>query len=220
MEETEKGFGHTGGPTWAWGNWERSVYELLALGYPRLALARAQGIPFVPYYINIRTTFDNPDRNTNPEVGSDVKIIADTIIDQMVFRVTRDRVPQNVFQPQSDYFFNFQSGIEVKLNVVGSPKPSIAPRFTPLSTLADAVNGSGRFPHGIWVMTYQQQLQADFLARIQLPDFPTTVVLTFRCFTPATDKYDGVNLTDNDAVGQLRAKGIWVPDYYLTACKS
>src|SRR5262245_47635343 len=105
----EVGFGHAGGPTWAWGNWERSVYELLALGYPRLALARAQGIPFVPYYVNIRTTFDNPDRNLNPEVGSDVKIIADTIVDQMVFRITRDRVPQNVFQPQSDYFFNFQS---------------------------------------------------------------------------------------------------------------
>jgi hypothetical protein len=203
-------------------HWQKSVYELLALGYPRLALARAQGIPFVPYYINVRTTFDNPDRNLNPEVGSDVKIVADTIIQSIDYTITRDRTPQNVFQPQSDYYFSLQSGIEAKINVVGMPRPSIAPKFTPLSTLAKSVGTSGHgFPHGIWVMTYQQQLLVDFLARVQLPDFPTTVVLTFKTLTPATDKFDGVNITDREALIRLRDMcGFCIPDCYVTACKS
>lgn len=216
--EPKKGLGAIGTAA-SW--WEKGVYDWLRLGYPKLALACAQGIPLVPYYVNVRTTFDNPDRNLNPEEGSDVKIVADTIIDQMLVRITRDRVPQNIFQPQSDFYFNFQSGIEAKINVVGMPRPSIVPRFTPVSTIADAINGSGLYPHGLWVLTYQQQLQVDFLARIQLPDFPTTVVLTFRCFTPATDKYDGSQLTDSAALVLLRDKcGIAIPDCYTTACKA
>ncbi len=218
-EQVKKGFGALGGPT-TW--WEKGIYDWLQLGYPKLALACAQGIPLVPYYVNVRTTFDNPDRNLNPEVGSDVKIVSDTIIDEIAYTITRDRVPQDKFQPQSDYFFSMQSGIEAKINVVGMPRPAIAPRFTPLSTLARAPGSGGRnFPHALWVLTYQQQLQVDFLARVQLPDFPTTVVLTFRCLTPQTDKYDGSNLTDSLALMMLRDKcGIAIPDCYTTACKA
>jgi len=220
-EELKKGFGNLAAACGI-DHWLKSVYEFLALGYPRLALARAQGIPLVPYYVNVRTTFDNPDRNLNPEVGSDVKIVADTIIQEIEYTITRDRVPQNVFQPQSDFFFSLQSGIEAKINVVGMPRPSIAPRFTPLSTLAKAAGTPAPgFPNGLWVMTYQQQFQVDFLARIQLPDFPTTVVLTFKCLTPDTDKFDGVNITDRQALARLQELcGIQIPDCYITANKS
>jgi hypothetical protein len=217
MEDKKVGLGGLG----EFESWSNSVYHWLRLGYPKFALAAAQGIPLQSYYVNVRTTFDNPDRNLNPEVGSDVKIVADTIIDQIIARVTIDKTPQNVFDNQSRYYLNFTSGIEAKINVVGMPRPAIAPRFTPISTIADVVNGSGLYPHGIWVMTYQQQLQVDFLARIQLPDFPVTVVLTFRCFTPATDRYDGSNMTDTQALIALRDKcGIVIPDCYITACKA
>lgn len=219
-EKLQRGFGafpEGGGLS----SWEKSIYELLALGYPRLALARAQGIPFVPYYINLKTTFNDPSQPLIPDVASDVKIVADTIIDQVVARVTRDRTPLNVLQPQSDFYYGFQSGIELRMNVVGMPRPAIVPKFTPLSNFCDVVNGSGLFPKSIWVMTYQQQLQADFRASIQLSHFPTSVCVTFRCFTPATDKFDGVNLTDKEALIRLQSEcGIVIPDCYVTACKS
>jgi hypothetical protein len=218
QEQVKKGFGALEGAI-SW--WEKGVYDFLRLGYPKLALACAQGIPLVPYYVNVKTTFDNPDRNLNPEVGSDNKIVADTIIDQMVFLITTDRVGQNVLDYQNRYYQNLVNGIEAKLNVVGMPRPAVAPRFTPLPSLANTVAQSFTFPHGLWVLTYQQQLQVDFLARIQLPDFPTTVTLTFRCFTPQTDKYDGSQLTDSAALQLLRDKcGIAIPDCYTTACKA
>lgn len=217
-DDPKPGLGNLGGSV-DW--WTKDIYYWLRLGYPKLALACAQGIPLVPYIVNIKTTFDNPDRNLNPEVGSDVKIVADTIVDQMVFQVTTDKVPQNVFENQSRANAMLVNGIEAKLNVVGMPRPSIAPRFTPLPNLANVVSHTFSWPHGIWVLTYQQQLQVDFLARIQLADFPTTVTLTFRCFTPQTDKYDGSQLTDSAALQLLRDKcGIPIPDCYVTACKS
>ena len=73
------------------------------------------------------------------DVGSDVKIVQDTLIDGFVARIQNEGASANesVFQTQSDYFFNFQSGVEVKLDVVGAPRYSVAPTFTPLSTIAD-----------------------------------------------------------------------------------
>lgn len=220
MEEEKKiGLGACGGSGFA--DWQRSVYDLLALGYPRLALARAQGVAFDPYYFNVRATFDNPDENLVPQMGSDVKIVSDTIIDQMVARITFDKTPQNVFDNQSAYYFNFVSNIEMKLRVDGSPRPSIVPKFTPISTVMDMLNGSSKFPHGIWVLTYQQQIEVDFKARIQLPQFPTTVVLTFRAFTPdCLDGWVGTQMTDREALITLRDKcGIQIPSCYITACE-
>lgn len=220
MEEGEKkpGLGFSGS---GFADWQKSVYDLLALGYPRLALARAQGVSFDPYYFNVRATFDNPDENLVPQMGSDVKIVSDTIIDQMVGRITFDKTPQNVFNNQETYYFNFVSNIEIKIRVDGSPRPSIVPKFTPVSTVMDMFNGSSKFPHGIWVLTYQQQLEVDFKARIQLPQFPTTVVLTFRAFTPTDlDGWVGTQMTDKEALLALRDKcGICIPDCYITACK-
>lgn len=222
-EEGEKkiGLGGGGGGGSGFADWERSVYDLLALGYPRLALARAKGIPFVPYYVNVRATFDNPDENLVPQMGSDVKIVSDTIIDQMVGRVTFDKTPQGDFANQNAYYFNFVSNIEIKIRVDGSPRPSIVPRFTPVSTVMDMFNGSSKFPHGIWVLTYQQQLEVDFKARIQLPQFPTTVVLTFRCFTPDDlDGWVGTQMTDREALIRLRDEcNLCIPDCYITAGK-
>jgi hypothetical protein len=215
--EDKVGLGY---PGWGGeGSYEAGVYKFLRMGYPRLALAAAQGIPLVPYYLNVRATFDNPDVNIMPEVGSDTKIVSDTIIDAAVGRVTRDRVPANVFIPQSDYFYGFQSGIEVKVNVVGMPKPSISNKFTPLSNFCDMVNGNAHANAG-WVLTYQQQLQIDFLARIQLSDFPTTCIITFRAWTPDTTKFDGAQLPDSQALARLQACGYCIPDCYITACKS
>lgn len=202
------------------GSYQEGVYSWLRMGYPRLALAVAQGIPLVPYYFNVRATFDDPTVNLIPQVGSDTKIISDTIIDSVVGRVTRDRTPTNRFDPQSDFYYGFTSGIEVKVNVVGMPRPSIANKFTPLSNFCDMFNGDSH-ANGGWILTFSQQLEVDFsAARIQLSDFPTTVIMTFRAWTPDTNKFDGAQISANDALQRLVACGYVVPDCYTTATKS
>jgi hypothetical protein len=187
-----------------------SVEAWLRMGYPRLALARALGTPFQPYVFNVRATFDTPDVDTIPDQGADVKITSDTVIDAMIVRVTNDNVPQNVFQPQSDYFTNWQSGIEATLEVLGAPRYSVAPKFTPLSTLAELINPA-RWPHG-WVLTYQQQVKMTFFARNPLANFPTTVVCTYRGWTPVGERFQA--MPNDEAIAQLRAMGVVIPDFY------
>src|SRR5574341_452639 len=180
------------------------------MGYPRLALARALGTVFQPYVFNVRATFDTSDVDVVADQGADVKITTDTIIDAMIVRVMNDNVPQNVFQPQSDYFTNYQSGIEAKLDVLGAPRYAIAPKFTPLSTLAELINPA-KWPCG-WVLTYQQQVKMDFFARNPLANFPTTVVCTFRGFTPTGERFAA--MPNQQAINELRAMGFVIPDWY------
>lgn len=182
------------------------VQRMLEAGSPRLALAKAMGVPMAPYAINVRATFPDVDTPDVPNVGSDVKIVQDTLIDCLVTRITIDRTPTNVFQPQSDYFFNFQSGLEATLDVKGAPRYSVAPNFTPLSTLADMVNGNAKWPAG-WILTYQQQLFMSFHSRISpLPDAPITVVSTFRAWIPVGEMF--VQMTNREAFERLAKRGV------------
>lgn len=188
-----------------------SIDVWLRMGYPRLALARALGVPFQPWIFNVRGTFDSPDVDIVTDVGADSKVTQDTVIDSMIVRVTDDNVPQNVFDPQSNYFTNWQSGIEATLDVLGAPRYTIAPNFTPLSTLAELINPA-KWPSG-WVLTYQQQVKMTFFARNPLARFPTTVVCTYRGWTPVGDMF--VQMPNADAIQQLQAMGVQIPDTYL-----
>ena len=189
----------------------QGVYDFLAAGSPRLALARCLGVPFHPYIINVRATFADASVANIPSVGSDVIAVQDTLIDAMVVRVTNLNTPGNVFQPMSDFFFNFQSGIEATLDVQGKPDYPVAPRFTPLSTLADVVNGDSHWPNG-WILTYQQQLFMSFKTTLPLPAFPIGVVCTFRGWVPSNDMF--VHMKTREAVDQLASYGVdCSPDY-------
>ncbi len=190
------------------------VQRMLEAGSPRLALAKAMGVPMAPYVMNVRATFPDVDTPGVPDVGSDVKIVQDTLIDCMVVRVTNDTGGQsNIFQPQSDYFFNFQSGIEATLDVKGAPRYSVAPNFTPLSTLADVVNGNSKWPAG-WILTYQQQLFMSFNARIApLPFAPATVVCTFRGWIPVGEMF--VQMSNREAFERLAARGVTCDEKYV-----
>jgi len=201
------GFGPNG-----YGILATGVEEYLAAGYPRLALARAIGAPFAPYMINIKASFSDDTVTDVPEVGSDVKIVQDTIIDGMIVRVQSLNPPDNVFQPQSDYFNGFQSGITATLDVLGAPRYSVAPKFTLLSNLADAVNGSGRWPVG-WILTYQQQLQMSFHADVTLTNVPIDVWVSFRAWVPQNEMF--VQMSNMEALRQLRKEcGIEVDESY------
>jgi hypothetical protein len=204
------------------GGMEAGVYEMLALGSPRLAYAMALGVRLVPYYFNIRATFDNVDTTDIPTTGSDVKIVEDTLVESLLVRILNksSTANQNLFQAQSDWYFNWQSGIEATLDVQGAPRPTLAPKFTPLATLADAFNGDSRWPRG-FILTYQQQIEAAFHASVTLPFAPIEVVLTFRSRTPDNDMF--IEMTNKQAFDGLSKCGFQLNEDYcdrvLSVCR-
>lgn len=197
---------------------DAGVYAMLAAGSPRLALAKAWGIPLAPYMINVRATFPDTDTIVVPDVGSDVKIVSEVLIDAMVVRIQNLGVTanQNVFQTQSDYYFNFQSGLEATLDVVGAPRYSVAPKYTPLSTIADVINGQSHWPGG-WILTYQQQLEMSFKTTVTLPDAPMGVCCTFRAWTPVNDALSSDSMPNRTALKLLLDMGYSVPTGMIKA---
>jgi hypothetical protein len=189
------------------------VYEMLALGSPRLALCRAMGIRMAPYYFNLRATFVDSTMPDVEEVGTDVKIVQDTLIDEMCFTIFNKSTNANdtQFRTQSDYYFNKQSGIEMTLDILGAPRPTITPKFTPLANIADALFNDSRWPRG-FILTYTQQLQASFHASITLPQFPMEVVVTFQSWLPIIDKF--VDMKNADAFDGLRKCGFTIDQCY------
>lgn len=192
---------------------EAGVWAMLAAGSPRLALARALGVPLAPYIVNVRATFPTVDTADVPDVGSDVKIVQDTMIDALVVRLQNDNTPQNTFSTLSDYYYNFQSGIEATLAVNGAPRYDVAENFTPLSTLADVINGNSHWPAG-WLLTYNQQLFMSFHSRVTLPFAPYEVICTFRGLVPVNDMFMRNRLSDDRVFAMLSDCGIDCCDSY------
>jgi hypothetical protein len=191
-----------------------ACYAMLAIGSPRLALARARGVPFAPYFVNIRATFPDTATTVVSSVGSDVKISQDTLVNEMLVRVF-NRSPTanlNQFQAQSDWYFNWQSGIEATLDIQGAPRPTIADRFMPLANMLDAFNGTSR-RGGYFLLTYQQQLFMSFNATVTLPTAPMEVVVTFACEEPVSQAF--VRMDNSTAIDYLRSEfGIEITDAY------
>lgn len=198
------------------------VYAMLQAGSPRLALAKAMGVPLAPYIINVRAIFPDTDTTVVPDVGADVKIVQDTLVDALVVRIINESntANQNQFQTLSDYFYNFQSGIEATLDVVGAPRYSVAEKFTPLGNLCDAVNGDSHWPGG-WILTYQQQLMMSFRTTVNIPAAPVEVICTFRTWTPTNDMF--VAMSNREAMDRLGEIGFHCDDNYkqrmLSICR-
>jgi hypothetical protein len=191
------------------------VYSMLAAGSPRLALAKARGVPLAPYMISVRAVFPDTSVTLVPDVGSDVKIVQDTLIDSLVIRIQNESTTanQNQFQTLSDFFYGYQSGIEATLDVQGAPRYAVAPKFIPLSVLGDPNNGVGHWPGG-WVLTYQQQLFMSFQAKILLPTAPIEVICAFRGWVPVTEAF--VSMTNREAINALTSEfGIALDQSYI-----
>lgn len=215
MEIAKKVFGLGCGPDGGGcGPLARGVYDFLSMGLPRLALARALGVPFAPYVMNVRATFDTTDAQIIPMRGADVKVSQDVLVDAIIVRVGTDRPAPNVFTPQSDFFNQYMNGVEATLAVQGAPRYVVSEGYTPLSSLGDVANGV--WPRG-WGLTYQQQIFMGFQSRFALPDFPTTVVVTFRAWQPATQMFE--MMPSKEAIERLVKCGVEIPECYLLDCK-
>ena len=194
------------------------VYQMLAAGSPRLALAKAYGIQMAPYTVNVRGIFSDTTTAVVPDVGSDVRFTQDTLIDSVNFRIFNesDTANQNVFQAQSDWYYTFQSGIEATLDVLGAPRYTVTPKYTPLANFCDAFNGSAKRMGG-WVLNYNQALQMSFNAKVTIPTAPIEVVVTFNAFIPVWDEL--VSMTNREALNRLRDDcGIEISENYTRRC--
>ena len=193
------------------------VYTFLAAGSPRLALARAMGIQLAPWMVNVRATFPDTSTSSVPDVGADSKFTQDTIVQSMLFRITNlsQTANQNQFQAQSDWYYNFQSGLEATLDVMGAPRYAVAPKFMPIVNLADAFNGSAKVGAG-WILSYQQQLKMSFNAKVTIPTAPIEVVVTFQTLVPVWDEL--VQMTNREAIVRLKECGFDISDSYATRC--
>jgi hypothetical protein len=193
------------------------IYAMLAAGSPRLALAKARGVPLAPTVVNVRAIFPDTTTAIIPATGSDTKIVQDQLVDAMVFRVQNESLTanQNVFQAESDFYYGIQSGLEATLDVKGAPRYTVCDRFTPLSTLADMVNGTSHWPGG-WVLTYQQELFMSFRTTVLLPFAPIEVIATFRTWAPVTLEFQGASMSNREACGLLQSEfGITLETAYV-----
>lgn len=195
---------------------EDGVWALLAAGSPRLAYARAIGCPFQPFFVNVRATFGSTDTTDILDIGSDIKIVQDTLVDCLVVSIRNQSATANlsIFQPQSDWYFKQQSGFEAKLQVQGGPRYSVAEKFTPLETLGDTFVGDSKWPGRpwLWILTYQNQLFMDFHATVTLPYAPIEVVCTFRTYNAIGPRW--MAMTNDEAYTGLADCGIVVSDAY------
>jgi hypothetical protein len=193
-----------------------TLWEFLEMGSPRLALARARGVPFYPWTTSITVPFTSVSPSVQPNVGADSKFSQDMWIESAIARVTSQNTPTNQFDTLSDFFGNFQNAIKCKLYVDGSPRFDIVTKFTNLSNVFDITNPKSL---GGWVATYNQQLVMDFSVAFPLAAgaLPIELQCTFRCYGPIGEAYS--RMTNETAFERLRDEfGIECVDAYVNQC--
>ena len=107
------------------------------------------------------------------------------------------------FQSLSQFFFEQQSGLTARINVLGSPKYTVSPFYQPLKLLV-AMFDEG-WPGG-WFLNYTQGISMDFSASLPLASFPTTVTVAWKMWQPLDIDY--VHMTNKTAWEGLGKLGL------------
>lgn len=191
--------------------WRTMPIRRLALYSPQIALCMARGDQLVPFVASCKATFADSTVSNIPNVsleGGQSPIVQASVIDHVDYQINQ----QNAFagqtlKPLADFFFGLQSGISATLDVLGAPRYTVAPFFTPIRTLAAFLKRA--WPSG-WFLNYQQGIKMSFNADIPLPSTPVTVAFTFCMWTPAGETY--VRMQDETAFAGLRKCGVDVPN--------
>lgn len=84
-----------------------------------------------------------------------------------------DVFPNQIFKPQFDAFLKQNTGIIVKLEILGGPKYLVSPQYTPLENLVNMVRAD-RWPAG-WPLFKMQTLEGLF----QLVQSPGSVPVSY-----------------------------------------
>jgi hypothetical protein len=173
------------------------IRQMLAMGSPRLALAKALGVPMAPYAIRVAATFSTASQAAALDQGQDVKLIQDVIIDDIRYQVDNQNTGSGDFDYLNDYFFSLQSNFEATLKVTGAPRFDIYPNYTPIAQI--------RRPTCGWVLSNTQGIRMDFQSNVTLPFFPVKITFVFEGRTTHWAKL--VEMSSGDALNALQALG-------------
>ena len=213
------GAGLGGGGAWGGGGFGDgatkipNMWQFLEMGSPRLALARALGVPFAPWMVSCTAEFTSASPSTQPNIGADTKFSQDQWIDAAIARVTSQNTPTNQFDTMSDFFQNWQNAFKCRLAVGGAPRFDVIPEYTRLSTAFDVTNPRWL---GSWIVTYDQQLIMDFTSTFPLAvdSLPLEIQCTFRCWGPIGEMF--TKMTADEAFMRLaRDFGIECNDAFM-----
>lgn len=191
-----------------------SVYQLLAAGSPKLALARALGIRFVPYLIPIKAEFEQQDPDLIPSLGSKTKILQDCIVQSLLVKLQNGNAPDGTFASMRDYFFNYQSGVEATLKIQGAPRYGVAEDYIDIALLADVVGNAAEWPN-CWILTNNQQPMMSFQSTVKLPFAPYKVTAVLRTWTPEGE-WD--HISPAECLAELEKRGIDIGSYRNQYC--
>jgi hypothetical protein len=174
------------------------IKEMLALGSPKLALARALGVPLAPFTMRVVGQFSTVSQSQSVSNGSDIKTIQDLIIDDITYQVDTQVTPTGDFDNFNYAMFALQSNFEATLRVVGSPRYEVYPNYTPLAQI--------KRPAGGWIITNSQGLSMDFQANVALQNAPVKITFVFQCRTTHWNKL--VDMTGGEALRALQKLGV------------
>lgn len=190
----------------------KGLIDQLAVKSPRIALAMAMGIQFVPYTPSVIANFTSTAAGTNVAgQGLNGQIVQDSIVDRMVILVLNNTTLTGTFDALSNYFLALLSGgISATLDVTGAPRYSVTPDFTPLTCIADLVGSPGAWPSPWVIAGRNQSIKMSFTATVALP-FTLTVTTTFRMWQPVGDLL--VEMSNQEALDRLAKLGYSPPNY-------
>lgn len=181
------------------------VKQLLEWGCPVLAYARAKGVPLSPMTFKIQGIFQQVSDDLVPDIGNTQKIVVPTIVDQIDVQVDNQNTPAGL-DSLTNYFFSLQSGIEVKMKAVGTPRYSVADDFIPIRAFARRYTG--------WILERTEGIKMDLQATIlPLPFAPIAVTFTFQCRTAYWKKL--FMMQDEQALQELANCGYDVSCYTI-----
>src|SRR5260370_10212022 len=173
-----------GKPIWM-GGWQAQDIVSAAQYSPKIALAKARGVPFAPYVLNLANPVTAATTTTSAAQsfqGGQTRLDQDTIVDRITFEIDCAAAFSGTqLKSLSDFFYGLNSGITATMEVQGAPRYAVAPFFTPLRSLCAFLNEA--WPFG-WVLTNNQIISMQFQQTIAVPTPPLTVTVSFRLWQP------------------------------------
>lgn len=165
--------------------------EWLMARSPRLALARAAGVPFDPFVFTLTTTFAATGQGTNPDIGANGRY---TGRDVMIHAINVDiQQPNafvgNVFKNMSDQAFLQTSGLQCTLKVDGVNRWA-NPYFS-LAALPCLIA-----PSDPWIFTGQQGILMDFNTVTALPTAGTVVTVNLIGVVPSFGRMGDMSMIE------------------------
>jgi hypothetical protein len=193
-------------PGWCSPELSCAVQEYLTIGSPRIAWAISQGVPTVPFKLNVIADFPDTTTDLVPDQGQQDKIVQDWVIRNVRYQVQNQRTPGGV-DSITNYYFEQESGIEAKLKTIGGGGGyNPVPEFTPIRQVAGPLGKP-------WLVTYTNAFKMDFIATVPLP-FRVKVTVTFEGETIYWPRL--IDMTSLEAIRKLKDAGFAVA--YCMGC--